>query len=186
MKTFLKIIWRFIKVVYVVLLLVGLFVVYNIWTENQPEPYHSYSYKVTCNNGKSFDPTSKPIEVINKDEINNNFLSLSKDNILDETEKKFNTIELNSECEHGNAFYYLWQYQPPTTPEYNIVTTKYDHITKTQTDQILDTVIIFILYYLFLEILRRIFLYIFLGKNFITLKNSNNLNKQNKDHDKNI
>jgi hypothetical protein len=52
---------------------------------------------------------------------------------------------------------------------YNLTYKTYPHDIRTVSDQISGTVISVAVYYLILEILRRTFMYIFLGKKFISL-----------------
>jgi hypothetical protein len=160
MKTLLKIIWRLVKVTYVLLLLIGPILIFYVWSNTAPYPYTTYSYKVTCNNGKVFDPTSKPIAT--------KFVGYEP--LL------FNVNELKSECEYGTAYYVGWSSK--LADNYVLAKVSEQHFTGTRTDQVKITTIVFFLYYLILEILRRTFLYIFLGKNFISLKNKVVLNKK--------
>lgn len=141
---------RFIKVIYVLLLLFGLLFTFWIYSISTPYSYNTYSYKVTCNNGKVFDPTSKPI-----------------DHSFDEP-YGFNKDQLKSECEYGTAYYVGWSKDLPKN--YDISYSEQTHVVTTAVDQIKTTLIAFVIYYIALEIIRRTVLYIFAGKPFINFR----------------
>ena len=143
MKKVSEILMRFLKVAYVILLLAG--IVWGMYVWNNI-PKHYYNYLVICSNGKTFDPTSKPIEK-----------SYSAQNGY-----SFTTGQINSECAYETAFREgdVNQFEANFT-----LSNKED-----SSDPIKRTIILLIGYYVLMEIIRRTFLYIFLGKNFITLK----------------
>lgn len=147
-----KAIWRLIKVVYVLFLLLGLGVTIFAWMINKPYSYTTYGYKVECDNGKVFDPTSKPI---------------SREYNYDKPDS-FNSLEIMAECENGSA----WDFDNLNLKEDNNILTykEYPHIVTTQADQIDRTIITFIAYYLILELIRRTFMYIFKGTPFVNIK----------------
>ena len=149
MKNFRSIAWRLIKVIYVLLLLSGLLVVLIVWKASSSS-YQTYSYKVICDNGKTFDPTSKPIDKIGYSDP-----------------FEFNENQIKSECKYGTTWYKGWSEELSKNFQLDV-----KHIVRTQKDQIITTVIAFILYYLVLELLRRTFLYVVFGKNFLTLKSN--------------
>jgi len=142
---------RLIKVVYVLLLLFGIVVGLIAWNINSPYAYTTYSYLVTCDNGKTFDPTSKPIDA--------KYMG-------DSTPLFFNSKQIRSECKYGIA-YYVGLNIPDN---YELVNIPHEHSTGSQSQQIQNTLITLVVYYLIIEILRRTFLYIFFGKNFIAVK----------------
>lgn len=141
MKNLLQIAWRLLKVTYVVILLLGFMIGLLVWVST-PE---KYSYLVICNNGKTYDPTSKPI-----------------DHTYD-IPYKFSILQTNAECRNGVGGENI----PPGITNYsNNTITKTPHAD----DKIINTFIAVLIYYLIVEMLRRTFLYIFFGKSFVTLR----------------
>lgn len=169
MKNFLSIIWRLLKVIYVLFLVLGIGVCIIVWINTAPYSFITYSYKVMCNNGKAFDPTSKPID----------HSPLSLDSIAygqDRNALTFNDQEIKSECTYGTVFGI--SLSSNILKNYDFITSTNVHIIRTRDDQIKYTLIAFVSYYLFLEIIRRGFLYIIFGKNFLTLKTNNDKNEK--------
>lgn len=148
MKDLIGIGFRLTKVIYVLFLLFGIIVVLFIWNTNSPYTYMTYNYLVTCNNGKTFDPTSKPIDKTNDDEP-----------------YSFNDLQLKSECEYGTAFYEGLARQ--LSKNYFVAYQEEPHIVRTIKDQVKNTIIYVVIYYFLIEIFRRTILYIFLGKRFL-------------------
>lgn len=146
-----EIAWRLIIVAYSILFLGGLLFTSFVWTISKPYSYETYSYLVTCDNGKTFDPTSKPID---KEDYSEPY--------------RFSVNQVKAECAYGDAFLVGWSKDIPKN--YFIRKQIHTHIRNTEQDQIHDTVIFVSIYYISLEIIRRTFMFIFLGKNFLTLK----------------
>lgn len=140
--------WRLLKVTYALLLLFGLIVIWIFWIINEPYTYKTYSYKVTCDNGKEFDPTSKP--------IHRSYNYNGPDS--------FNVKEIKAECKYGTAWEVDYDLEFTT---YSLTHQEYSHTVRTQIDQIKSTVIAGIIYLLLLEVVRRTFLYVFTGRKFI-------------------
>lgn len=170
MKNLLNIVWRLTKVLYVILLLVGLLVIWFIWVNNYPYSYSAYLYNVVCNNGTTFDPTSKPISYDTKSGYHYGgyygeftVKSDSNDEII-----KFDDDEIKAECKYGTASS-AWKVKN-TPKNYKLISAYTTHVIRTQQDQIKYAIAAFASYYLILEILRRTILYIFFGKNFLTLE----------------
>lgn len=141
---------RATKVLYVLFLLAGLLIGWFIWTINSPYTYNTYGYFVECHNGKTFDPTSKPIDKTNYSEP-----------------YSFNDLQLKSECEYGTAFY-----EGPASKlskNYRVGYKEYPHVVGSALNQIKNTVIGIATYYFLLEVMRRTLLYIFVGKKFFGL-----------------
>lgn len=159
MKKSLEILWRLTKVIYVLLLLLGLIAGLFAWSVSSPYTEYSYdNYHVQCDNGKSFDPKSKPI------------YSTPGFNSPD----SFYNAEVKSECHYGTAYYVGSANELPD--KYTVSYKTYPHVIRTASDQMVATVITLIVYYLLLEIVRRIVLYIFQGRNFLTLKKKDHHN----------
>ena len=154
MKNLSQIAWRFLKVIYALLLLFGLLPIIAAWNLNSPYSYHTYSsYKVVCNNGKEFDPTSKPIDRLN----------YSKPIEFDEN-------QLKSECEYGTAYLVGSSANLPKNYELTYKTNAVNVGSKEE--QLLVTIMVGVIYCLLLKIGRRIFLYIFFGKSFLPFSKS--------------
>ncbi len=151
MKRAWEILGRLLKVVYVLFLLFGIGVVWYIWISYAPYSYETYNYLVQCDNGKRFDPTSKPIDKTNFTEP-----------------YTFDDLQLKSECEYGTAYYVGWSSK--LAKNYFVTNQAHSHAVRTVNDQIKATLLGVVVYYMLLEIVRRIILYIFLGRNFLTLK----------------
>jgi hypothetical protein len=151
MKKITEILWRLIKVIYILFLLLGLLIGLFTFLINSPSSYQTYSYEVTCDNGKIFDPTSKPID---------------KTSYIDPY--SFDDQQLRSECECGNAWWCSDQYQIPSN--YKLTYQTYSHAVGSLGNQVGYTIIVIIAYYVVLEVIRRTILYIFFGRNFINLK----------------
>lgn len=148
MKNIFVILKRLLKVVYISLILLGLVVTWKTWESfREPSPFTDYSYKVVCNNGKTFDPTSKPIKY--KYYIGEPL--------------RFDEGNIKAECLYGCAWCIGGL---PGEKNYQL----YSELRTTKADQIRTTMIVFFLYYLLLKIFRRTLLYIFLGKRFLVLK----------------
>jgi len=152
MKKTTEILMRLLKVFYVVLLLLGFVFGFYVWVLDSPSSYNAYGYLVQCDNGKTFDPTSKPIAITDYNEP-----------------YSFNVHEIRAECQTGNALEPDWN-NTFNQVSFNLTHKTYQHVTRTISDQLTATIISIVIYYLILEILRRTILYIFLGRNFITLK----------------
>lgn len=155
MKSLLIVIWRLMKVIYVLLILVGLILGAKVWNTNQP--YKTYTYEVICDNGKIFDPTSKPIDVTPR------FVGRIYGN---RTRLSFDEDQMKSECEYGTAWAVGLSSQ--LTKNYQLKTIETEH--NTLNERIKYTAIVLVAYYLILEVARRIFLYVLFGKNVLTLK----------------
>ena len=156
MKKTLEVAWRLLKVIYVVLLLLGLGIGRLAWRGDAPYTEYTYgNYLVTCDNGKTFDPTSKPI---------NHFSNLDRpDDFVDQA--------IKAECKYGNV-YIIGFGSNLDQVTYKLTYQTYPHVIRTANDQIKVTIIAVAIYYLVLEIVRRTFLYIFFGRNFLTLAKS--------------
>jgi len=146
-----KVFYRFLKVVYVLILLFGLLIGWITWVSNSPGNYTTYTYKVICDDGKEFDPTSKPIDT---------------EYMGDSTPLFFNPKQIRSECKYGTA-YYVGLNIPDN---YELINIPHEHGTGSKSQQIQNTLITLVVYYLIIEALKRTFIYIFYGKSFITLK----------------
>ena len=150
MKNISKILKRFIKVIYIFLLLFGLLFTFWVYTISAPYSYNTYLYNVACNNGKEFDPTSKPTD----HSLNEPYL--------------FYEDQLKSECEYGTAYYI--ELSKDLHKNYDLTYTEHPHVVRTVGDQIRTTLVAFVSYYILLEVVKRILLYIFVGKAFISFK----------------
>ncbi|MFH1561500.1 MAG: hypothetical protein ABID04_02890 [Patescibacteria group bacterium] len=134
---------------HITLLLLGLPIILVVWIGNSPSVYYTYSYEVMCDNGKVFDPTSKPIE---------KYFNYRKGPLT------FQEKGIKAECEYGNSWRIVEASKIPNNYKLNV---KEDaHIVSTRLDQIVVTMIAVALYYCVIEILRRTLRYIFLGKKF--------------------
>lgn len=148
-------IWWLTKIVYFFLLLLGLVIGLIVWFTSSPYTEYSYgNYLVYCDNGKTFDPTSIAIDFI------------PGDNILP---AEFDDLEIKSECAYGTANNIILSRK--LAKNYMLTYQKYPHVIRTVKDQWTSTIITLITYYIFLEVLRRTILHVFLGRNFLTLKN---------------
>jgi hypothetical protein len=164
-KNLSQIAWRLLKVVYVLFLLFGLLVALFAWSSAAPLTENTYgNYLVTCDNGKTFDPTSKPIDTSGASE---NLPGFHYSSYVEEP-YPFNANQIKAECKYGNAFLIGYGTDLDRV-NYNLTYKTYPHDIRTVSDQISGTVISIAVYYLILEILRRTFMYIFLGKKFISL-----------------
>jgi hypothetical protein len=57
--------YRLIKVIYSLLLVVGLFFTVVVWQKNTPYNYTTFGhYLITCNNSATFDPSSNQLKDI--------------------------------------------------------------------------------------------------------------------------
>lgn len=144
-----------------ILLLGTIFITFLAWEGSEPYSYTTYSYEVICQNGKRFDPTSKPI---NEEGSRSLIIEKTYLGVL----RTFNESQIKSECEYGCA-YFDWElrdkpknYELNVTPKIKVVYSK--------KDQVINTALAFILSNILLQIIRRAFLYVFFGKNFLTLK----------------
>lgn len=126
------------------LLVVGLLFTWIKWKNSKPYSYESISYKVDCDNGRTFDPTSKPIR--------RSYDSYSKSLV-------FNEDELKSECEHGTVYRFS-----KSEKNYQLHQITSENTIGSKTDQVKTSISAFTMYYLTLEILRRTFLYVVFGK----------------------
>lgn len=140
--------FRFTKVVYILLLLFGFVVGWFMWTISTPYQYSTYSYFVECNNGKTFDPTSKPIDRESYAEP-----------------YRFSVDQIKSECEYGTAWNVGWSRN--LSKNYRSGYREYNHVTGTIQNQIKNTIIAAAIYYILVEVIRRTILYVFLGKKFL-------------------
>ena len=143
---------RLVKVIYAFILFLGLVGTYSVYSSNAPYFTSTYSYLVKCNNGKEFDPTSKPIKGTGKREINETYSNV----------RTFNVNEVKSECEYGTA--YLIRPASELPKNYELLITEYKHPVGTKKYQLLSAVNFFVIYYLVIGILSEIILYIFVGK----------------------
>ena len=150
MKNLSQIAKRLSKVIYILFLLSGLLIGWFVWSISAPYSYNTYTYKVVCNNGTTFDPTSKPIDKVNYNEP-----------------YTFNNNQVKAECEYGNSFYV--GLSEKIDNNYHGYIYPHKVIAQTTLDQIKSTLIFIFIYYLVLEIIRRTFLYIFFGKSFLIL-----------------
>lgn len=142
---------RLVKVIYISVLLSGFLVAITVWDIFEPYDYNYYNYHVKCNNGKEFDPLSKPIDKLNYTEP-----------------YSFDENRIKSECEFGTSYFYL-----PATKlgkNYNLDITFKSIKNGSKLEQLKFTLIAFVVYHIFIEIIRRIILYIVFGKNFFTLQ----------------
>jgi hypothetical protein len=153
MKKALDIVWRLLKVIYVALLFLGLGVGWLAWIGDQPYTDYTYgNYLVTCDNGKTFDPTSKPIQRTTYTYVPDSFDDQS----------------VKAECKFGTAYWYGTGNELDHVT-YNLTYQTYPHVILSGNDQIKATIISVAIYYLLLEIIRRTFLYICFGRKFLTL-----------------
>lgn len=153
----LSILKRFLKVLYVLLLVFGLLVGWFVWNLNVP--YNTYSYVVKCDNGKVFDPESKPINSTGKSSYSSGYIDNTK--LFD-----FDQNQIKAECIYGRAASDWQTYNLPKNYVMDII----KHNPVTLKSQIISTVETMVIYYIGLEILRRTFIYIFLGKPFFKTK----------------
>ncbi|MBI2405478.1 hypothetical protein HYV21_00275 [Candidatus Microgenomates bacterium] len=151
---------RFLRTVRVVLLLLGLPIAWITWTSNAPYSYTTYSYEVICDNGKRFDPTSKPIDPILYNQKVTFRTVIPRDAIL-----SFDEDQVKSECEYSNAWSVGLSSKLPNNFQLHI--NQQTNTVRSQTDQVTNTIIVLVGYYLILEVARRTILYIFLGKSFL-------------------
>ena len=140
---------RFLNVAYIVLILMSIFVAIFAWLVNKPVVNKNYSYIVTCDNGKTFDPTSKPIDSV--------FNGSNEPRIFDNN-------QLKSECEYNTA--YLVGLSSKLQTNYKITNTESVSKTGSLMSQILSTVLWLIGYLLVIEIISRTFIYIIYGQKF--------------------
>ena len=124
MKNIFGILKRLLKVIYIFLLLFGLFVTWKVWKSEKPYSTISYSYKVVCDNGKTFDPTSKPIKY--KSYIGEPF--------------RFDEGNIKAECLYDCAWC-IWNL--PREENYQLYSDKYTNEIITKTDQIKSTIVVF-------------------------------------------
>jgi len=151
-----KIVWRFLKVVYAVVLLLGLGFGWFVWTATTPNP--RYNYTVTCDNGKKFDPYSICATHNSSWTAAELECSLNIDKI---TTSGFDDSQIRKECAYGNAY----ADAPNVNKNYILISQEKSHVSQIQT-----TILFMLGYFLIAEILHRTVLYIFLGRKFITLK----------------
>ncbi len=155
MKNTKEVFERFLKVVYVLLILIGTYLGIHVWLVNAPVTSNEYgSYVVHCSNGKNFDPQSKPITENYPDSYG---------------PSSFDDRETKSECKFGTA--YLIGYGVNLDDVKYTLTYKTSPFTSGSSEtQIVATLMVIVIYFVTLEVSRRTLLYIFLGKNFLTLK----------------
>lgn len=153
---------RFLKVIYVLLLLFGLWVGWKIWINNTPRNKQEYSFHVTCENGKTFDPTSKPIPYVNKRGVMGQI-------VPEDLENKDVVKGIKSQCKYGTV-YNVGVGVPLEDVNYKLTYDNKTLVIVSFSDQIERTILVLAVYYLILEIVRRTFLYTFFGMNFFTLK----------------
>lgn len=153
---------RIFNVIYGILILLGVIFVVGTWIKNSPSNTTNYSYKVVCDNGKTFDPTSKPINETGKSSYNHRYIY--KDRLFD-----FDENQIKAECEYGTAASDWKIYNQPKN--YTLYVKK---SANSLFDQLKFTIISLLLYYLPLEVIRRTFLYIVYGKSFFVIKDKKN------------
>ena len=167
--------YRFIKVIYVLFLLFGIALGIHIWKAKLPS-CSTYNYSVVCASGKVFDPSSLQIESFAADIVKPYVFDpdlLASECIFGDTLHgnkndipEIETVDfiIDSAADPSNPNnvdgmnYKNNIYQISTTPDTNVLA--------------LTGVVIgyLFVYYMGLEIIRRTYLYIFQGKNFLTLK----------------
>jgi len=137
----------------------GLVITGIVWQQNKPYNFTTYGhYLITCDNGVTFDPSSLPIK---------RFTPVRGGAPI------FDEWYIKTECVNsyhgGNDDVIASTIFGKRPYKY---TYKTYHYIKTVEQQIMTTSIVFVSYYLVLEVLRRAFLYIIFGRNFITGKKS--------------
>lgn len=170
-KSFLK---RLSKVIYAVLVILTFVFAFMSASPYSPHSYEKYSYLVTCDSGKTFDPEERSIEKIGLTDP-----------------YKFSSYQLNLECDEtvpstsdssssspGTFNFDFEQYRPSslTTAEkfleenYKLTYSTKTIVERTATDYWGAVIIYLAVYSLILEVTRRTYIYLTTGKNFITLK----------------
>lgn len=151
MKIVCQIVWRLCKVIYFCLILVGFYITYIAFQANAPYTTTSISTVIHCHNGKTFDPSSKPI--------------YPNDGRPTDA---YRSYEIGSECEYDTAYFIgeSFAMRNNYTEEVKVYTYQFGSIQ----NQIVNTGIATVSYFLGLELLRRVTLYILFGRNFLTLK----------------
>lgn len=151
--------FRLIKVGYVTILVIGIFISILVSVESWPYLTTKRSYLVTCDNGNTFDPESKPINKFkdNSDSVNSPFYEKNQVRGY-----KFSIEQMASECKYGHAWNKVRE-QDNFKLSYTSQTTRHG----SEIDAIMIGLIVFVVYNLIVEIGKRTILYIFLGKKFI-------------------
>ncbi|MBU1085423.1 MAG: hypothetical protein ABIJ43_02035 [Candidatus Beckwithbacteria bacterium] len=150
---------RLVRVIYISLLVLGVVVSVGLTLELKPYSVAFYSYKVICDNGNQFDPTSKPI-----DKYDENGYKL-KDLIKQDKLINFDEKQIISECEYKTVWY-AWAGKINIPKNYELKVEKIID-ERTVINQIKVGLVVFIFYNLILEVVRRIVLYVILGRKFI-------------------
>lgn len=145
------VIQRFANVIYFLLLSLGLGISLLIGSSSWPYHYETYTYLVNCNNRKTFDPESKP--------INYRYISGNK--------KEFSNNQIKSECQYDTAYYTRGLVEDNN---YSLKVNTYNNVDGSVLDAIKNSVGFFAIYFFVLEIARRLIVYIVTGKPFVSIK----------------
>jgi len=144
------------------LLFLGLVGTYLVYKSKAPYFVSTYSYLVKCDNGKEFDPTSKPIQANEKP-----YSFIPDPEFL----RTFNEVQVKSECEYGTA--YLIRPASELPKNYELLITDHKHPVGTKRNQLFKTVYFFVGYYVTLGIITEIIFYILIGRVFVPRKIKN-------------